>query len=1234
MRMVKSIKLILIFIFVSCLQQQQTISDANQVAKKFDVDNEPNYLLFEGRTLEIIDININRTSQELTDDVTFTCFYDQVVDDIVFNTLTCDSLPGLSFDTDDGTISWTPGYDNYSSDQNFEFKVIASDGIFSDSDTFMIRLIDQNRAPELPFLVQGQATEESAYALDFYDSTTNLDVDADGDAVFYSCEYEVTPEQYTDISAGQISAINALRSLVDSSLTQDQYDANYETLLTYVSGFTTTTAAVWFACTTLDGFTFNSLTGGLSWTPNKNDQNDDKVYRFRITATDGQDSDINYYTVYVTDINTPVEITQFSEMDVYSFSDVIYTYEKTPIEEMRFNAKINLSSTAGTSTTSSCYFDTTVDGEVASTLPCSLIGVTFNSDYDRFEYDGTVTNPSDFYEIELTRASETGIIVVQDLYDLEGTDDDGDEILYTCYYDTTVDATVASTNLCSDIGVDLEVHRGTFNFSPPEVSSDTTYEMKVVASDADTSDETIFSIAVRNKSRFEFKSIDFGANHACALSAAHEVYCWGDNTYGQLGTGDNITRRFPLKLTVGNSNAIRFKSLKTFADHTCALSFQGDLYCWGRNEQGQLGNGSTDNANLIQLVEFPASNTNDIVFDYAVGEQHTCVLNNKSLIYCWGDNTYGQLGIGSTPDLLEMGNIAVQLSAFTYRNTFKIDAGANHTCAQTGDNQLFCWGRNDSGQLGDNSTDDRDIAVLTSTIASGPTDVAVYKFTVGENHTCVTDTSLQSYCTGANASGQLGDGSTTDRDELTSTSTSFEALDIQAGANHTCLYSNASEEIRCFGEGLNGQLGNGATADSSTGVAVTGFSRLRRMFVGYETNCVLEETGMSCWGQGDDYQFLDGLTSDNSSPATISLEGLGYTEDYITSVNLGERACYTKMSGEAFCTELASDINSDLTKKFNLFPPINDSYFSKILDFVIPGSSNGVASYINRKNEIKSYGANDSDYWDGSGSGFINFFGTPVTNTPVLRDIAMGSEHICYIFDDLEYVCSGDNTNSELGDGGTTNDYNLIDGSGSAIRFQKIVNGKDHTCGLDLEGVIHCWGLGPEIGQGAAGDEDTPSAIDTTDFPNLYFIDVFAGDDMTCGISDLRELYCFGDFYNTDAVNEISLAKKVYFKDVQISATHFCAISYDGETYCWGDNTSGQVGNGSTVTQSFPTRISLNSSPINKYFAVSVNGQNSCAIDFQGLLYCWGDNGSLMRFTNLVEDQDYLSPQLFVPENQ
>jgi alpha-tubulin suppressor-like RCC1 family protein len=1095
----------------------------------------------------------------------------------------------------------------------------------------VIQVVNRNRAPELPFYSAQYVDEEATLNLDFDDVTTTTDVDADGDAVFYTCEYKYKDAEYVDLTAGEISTIQVLRNLMDTATNENDYNNYYANLIAYTSNFIQSTAEVWYDCTSIfqepiDGMSFNAASGILSWTPNKNAQHEDRLYKIRITATDGSSSDSQEYSLYVNNINTPVEITEFDDLTTYSLSDVIYTYEDEPIEPIRFNAKINLSAAAGASTTYSCYFDTEEDGIVENVLPCSLIGITFDTDLDRFSYDGSVSSPSEFYEIKLIRSSEEAVYGISELEHIEQIDDDGERVRFTCVYDNLIDGSVTSTSLCSEIGVNLDTNTGLFNFVASEVSSDTDFEFKITISDNFQSfDSTIFAVTVRDKPKLRFEQVAFGDNHTCALSSAGEIYCWGDNSAGQLGVGDTFDRRFPLKIELDVDNPIRFRKIKSHANQNCALSYGGDLYCWGENDSGQLGLGDNANKSLPVKVDLPIGITPDTIVDFALGDDHSCIVNGKGRVYCVGDNTYGQLGVGPTSASNEFSSTNVSFNLFTYKNIYRIEAGDNHTCALSGSGALYCWGRNDQGQIGDGTTTDVDTV--------SQVDDDVYDFDTGDEHTCYIDDALDVYCFGKNDNGQLGDATATDRSSPTAIFSGASASKIRAGSEHTCYISDdPSVEIECFGEGTEGQLGDGTASSDSQGVSATGTDGISALFVGANSNCILQNSGLLCWGDNENYQFLDGATTDYDSPTSVALDALGYEDDDIVAVHIGSRVCYTHSNGKAYCTNLGLDIDSDLDDEFKLFSPVNESIFKEIYEYVTPAGSSGVASYITYDNRVLSYGGNSDSYWDGSGSGFKAFTDTPTENAFLGDNVAISSEHICYLGNGLTWTCSGNNDNGEFGNfpiGSPPFPAGYNDNSAGGP-YKKIVAGVDHTCALNLSGGISCSGLGRAIGQGTGANSIFPLPIDISDFVNLKFINLFAGDGNTCAISDKNELYCFGDLFTDDNVVHVDNPSDTYWRSVEISSTHICAISIKGETYCMGENSEGQLGDGTGSDKTVLQNITSTRGHLDKFKEIGLNADTTCGITVGGELYCWGKNtAEEMGFDKLVEDQSYFTPQKY-----
>ena len=234
-----------------------------------------------------------------------------------------------------------------------------------------------------------------------------------------------------------------------------------------------------------------------------------------------------------------------------------------------------------------------------------------------------------------------------------------------------------------------------------------------------------------------------GANHACALDSSGTAWCWGANDRGQTGSGsfgsDVLTPR-----RVAGSH--RFRSLTVGWDHSCALDSAGRAWCWGSNENGRLGDGSTSDHAAPVLVS-----TKERFTQISAGGTHTCAVASSGKALCWGQNSAGQLGDGTIAN----SRTPVEVAAGT--SFASITVGSSHSCALARDGTARCWGRNSYGQLGDGSTTDR---VAPVAVAGG---VRFIQLNASGAHTCGTAGGGAAYCWGYNVQGQLGDGTRTNR---------------------------------------------------------------------------------------------------------------------------------------------------------------------------------------------------------------------------------------------------------------------------------------------------------------------------------------------------------------------------------------------------------------------------------------------------------------------------------------
>jgi alpha-tubulin suppressor-like RCC1 family protein len=390
-----------------------------------------------------------------------------------------------------------------------------------------------------------------------------------------------------------------------------------------------------------------------------------------------------------------------------------------------------------------------------------------------------------------------------------------------------------------------------------------------------------------------------GDSHACAVRASGSVACWGRNSDGQLGGTAG-----PWSLTPVAASAISdATAVVAGADHTCALRRTGTVACWGGNDSGQLG--GSDLGGVDQVVALDANQTttcavraNGVVFcrgsmpapglvdaiDVALGRAHGCVIRRAGTVACWGDNSAGQLGIGSTAEVTSYADVP------GLTGVVAIAAGADHTCVARYDGQVLCWGAGAQGQLGGA------IALVGSTpqVVAGveATDVAA-----GNAHSCALKRDGTVACWGANVSGQLGNGLT---------SSAARPVTVAGAAGATAVASGAGSQrcaivaggVRCWGANGTGQLGDGTTVDRPAPVAVGGLTGATSVAVGIGHTCAVVSGGaVRCWGENGRGQLGNGGTSPSTTPVTAA----GVTARQVAAGYNHSCAVTTAVTPQVFC---------------------------------------------------------------------------------------------------------------------------------------------------------------------------------------------------------------------------------------------------------------------------------------------------------------------------------------------
>ena len=215
------------------------------------------------------------------------------------------------------------------------------------------------------------------------------------------------------------------------------------------------------------------------------------------------------------------------------------------------------------------------------------------------------------------------------------------------------------------------------------------------------------------------------------------------------------------RVRVGVENKERYilgKQLSASFYHSCAIALNGRAYCWGSGNSGKLGNGSTASSRVPVAVNTSGVLAGKTIKQISAGENHTCAIASDNRAYCWGSNKNGQLGNGSTAD--SRVPVAVNMSGALAGKTIKqILAGGDHGCVVASDDKMYCWGLNNNGELGNNSSVNSSVPVAVNAdgVLAGKT---IRQMSAGFSSTCAVDSGYGIYCWGYNSNGQLGNNST------------------------------------------------------------------------------------------------------------------------------------------------------------------------------------------------------------------------------------------------------------------------------------------------------------------------------------------------------------------------------------------------------------------------------------------------------------------------------------------
>jgi alpha-tubulin suppressor-like RCC1 family protein len=297
-------------------------------------------------------------------------------------------------------------------------------------------------------------------------------------------------------------------------------------------------------------------------------------------------------------------------------------------------------------------------------------------------------------------------------------------------------------------------------------------------------------------------AISAGSEVACALNTAGTAFCWGDNTFGEMGIGiAGGGGAAPTQV----AGALIFTNIAAGSQHVCGIATGARPFCWGDDDFGQLGD--TGIVNSTSPIPVDSAGVQMALAGVTTGFAHTCAIKSGGAAYCWGNNEAGQLGIGSTD-----GNAHSTPNQVSGGLAFaSLTGGTTHTCGLTSGGVAYCWGDNTTGEIGNGTAG----GVQPAPVAVGG-GLTFTELSAGNGFTCGVSGGA-AYCWGSNSDGQIGQGANVLGGNVTSPAKVTGALTftyVSAGRRHACGIV-AGGVAACWGSNLFGALGNSLQAASS-----------------------------------------------------------------------------------------------------------------------------------------------------------------------------------------------------------------------------------------------------------------------------------------------------------------------------------------------------------------------------------------------------------------------------------
>lgn len=681
----------------------------------------------------------------------------------------------------------------------------------------------------------------------------------------------------------------------------------------------------------------------------------------------------------------------------------------------------------------------------------------------------------------------------------------------------------------------------------------------------------------------DWRYISTGANYSLAIKIDGTLWAWGSNNYGQLGIGNNTTQYSPVQVGSASNWAMVWASPEGGTVCNVGLKTDGTLWAWGNNQYGQLGIGNTTQQNTPVQVGTDADWTSaSITFN------HTFAIKTNGTLWAWGVNNVGQLGIGNTIQQLS----PVQVG--TDADWASVDAGSNSSAAMKTNGTLWTWGRNSFGELGLGHTTNQSAPVQVGTDA----DWAMV--TVGGAYMLALKTNGTIWAWGYNANGSVGNGTTTATAVPTQVGTDNDWTAVSAG-NATSMAIKANKTIWGWGMNTQAQLGINNTTNQTTPVQ-TGFTSYSPALPALASGGAATLVS-ACEPDITGYSIFVHPTNTNKKLFAIHPNGNAgsFTVVYDTSRNTNTTPLFkstfeniTSLMGRLVTITYSGTLGAGVRVRYYYSPADSITTINSITNWMAarPGA-NKAWKWVKFEGDAAAMVAQQTD---------AGFTGTYSELTPDSSGIENGISFVEFW-----------NLTSFSTFGGMVV-ATAPPPPPTAQCWKIVAAGNTHTLSIKTDGTLWAWGgnANGQLGMGTTTNQSTPVLVSAaTDWAS-----VSAGNSYSLALKTDGTLWAWGannngqlGIGNTTQQNspvQVGTASDWAFIAANALSSHNAAIKTNGTLWTWGNNANGQLGIGSTANQNSPVQVGTD----NNWLRVAVGFNHLIALKSNGEIWAWGANNN------------------------